>query len=127
MTLAAGEQDLQFRGRVAGSDISTANYDSQVQYTESTTVSSLRYSAETKMTIGQTNGTYASNAFVCDILAPKLARPTTLMGTSFYPKGNSGFMQFGGNFRLTTSLDSCTILTPASNLTGKAFLYGYNF
>ena len=126
LTQSAGSVDLQFRGRVAGSDNTTANYNHQIMYAESTTIAGFRGSGATAMVIGQIVSTNASNAAVCDIIAPKLTRITTVMGQNFYPKDNASFYSFAGNFALTTSFDSCSILVPSGNITGKASLYGYN-
>ena len=113
---------VNWRGRIAGVDTSTANYNSQQITAGATTISGARVASATSGNISRFSG---ATATTLEIYAPKRAVPTRI--TAFgWNNANNGFIElFGSLYTLNTSFDSITITIASGVLTGEAYLYGY--
>ena len=124
---SADSQNILWRGRVAGSDISTANYNRQSLFASDTTISGARLTGQTSGRFGFVDDESGINVMQAQIFSPKLSKITGFLSSSFQPNSGALISFHGGNFGLTTSFDSISLIISSGTITGKADLYGYKF
>jgi hypothetical protein len=112
------------RGRVAGSPVSTSDYNTQLLIAEAGSLSGLRNTSQTSYRIGQMNTT-GLNSTTIEILAPKLTSPTRFISNCSHSLSQASIEITAGNLNLTTNLDSIEFFGTSGNITGTAALYGY--
>jgi hypothetical protein len=118
---------VAWRGRIAGTDTTAANYNHQRIEVGGTSVGAARAVDQTSARFAQTAATASTGdqAVSFDIYAPQLSLPTRLVSLGGFSAGG-GYLEYAGTFyKLTTSFDSLTILIGSGTATGKAVLYGY--
>jgi hypothetical protein len=117
--------ELLFKGRTAGSDISTANYNLQQLGVSGTGATPFRLT-------GATNGKLAlidslnPNIVSALLFSPKLTAKTVVITNTFSPNGGARYEDLKNLFNATDSFDSITFYPSSSTITGKALLYGFN-
>jgi hypothetical protein len=117
--------ELLFKGRTAGSDISTANYNLQQLGISGTGATPFRLT-------GATNGKLAlidslnPNIVSALLFSPKLTAKTVVITNTFSPNGGARYEDLKNLFNATDSFDSITFYPSSSTITGKALLYGFN-
>lgn len=124
---SGGEQNLSFRVRVSGTDLTTSTYlySEQSLGANGTSYNNTSTGA-TSIVLGRIGSNGYSSVF-CDIAQPFLANRTTTNsasaadGTTTFFKGNGAGLV--GN---TTSYTGFTFFPSGSTLTGKVSVYGYN-
>ena len=124
---SGGEQNLSFRVRVSGTDLTTSTYiySEQSLGANGTSYNNTSTSA-TSIVLGRIGSNGYSSVF-CDIAQPFLANRTTTNsasaadGTTTFFKGNGA-----GLVANTTSYTGFTFFPSASTITGTVSVYGYN-
>ncbi len=124
---SGGEQNLSFRVRVSGTDLTTSTYvySEQSLGANGTSYNNTSTSA-TSIVLGRIGQNGYSSVF-CDIAQPFLANRTTTNsasaadGTTAFFKGNGA-----GLVANTTSYTGFTFFPSGSTITGTVSVYGYN-
>jgi hypothetical protein len=123
----SGTNEFRIRGRTAGSDNSTANYNHQLCDIIGTGTAISKTSAT-----GQTSsyfGYYDNPAMIMiDVYKPKLATPTVwqIWSNLYYTTVGAGIQLTRGNFSASTAFDSMTMISNAGTFTGSYSVYGVN-
>lgn len=130
ITAVTSDATFSLRFRAAGSDDANAQYDYAFRKTGSIgTGVNVTGIVQTSFAIGESDSTAVRVAMVFDVVAPQIATPSYILGTSSYlDTGNTEwFTQVGGGvFRTTTAFDSLTLISSvASSITGVYRVYGY--
>jgi membrane-bound inhibitor of C-type lysozyme len=116
---------LNFRGRTAGTDNSTANYNLQVLSVSGASATPSRYTAQTGGQLALIDS-INPNIVSALIFSPKLTAKTIVITNTFSPNGGARYEDGKNLFTLTTSFDSISFYPTSSTITGKALLYGFN-
>ena len=117
---------LSWRGRIAGTDTSAANYSNQNITAGSTTVSAARQTGQTSGRFGQFTQDTGTNALTATIYTPQLSLDTRIFVNEWLGR-DGGFIEIVGSaYTTSTSFDSLTILTSTSTITGSYSVYGFN-
>jgi hypothetical protein len=115
---------LTARLRAAGSDLSGSNYASataQFAYGSVTVGNDNAGTANNVMYLGYTDG---RKNLILEVLNPKATQYTTMY--SFDDRVDYGLQYSGGVYKVTTSVDSLTIIQGSGTITGYYSVYGYN-
>ena len=118
----ASSATIRLRLRASGSDISSANYNTNTssQYTDN------QHNQEASQTSYKI--TYFASAarrdMVMDLISPNLSAQTFIMGIGTEPLNAS--MELAGTFTGTDQATGFTIFPSAGNFTGTVSVYGYN-
>ena len=119
--------ELRWRGRVAGSDNTTANYVYQIFENYGNAITATRAIGQTSGYAGYCDGGTGDHALILEMIDPKATQPTALFGNEI--RGYSGTplnMQTFSGFTATTSFDSATFFPSGGTITGTLSVYGYN-
>jgi hypothetical protein len=121
------QNSFSIRLRAAGSDISSANYDSQYVTGASNSPFASFTDNGTSFTVFGTARDTAMYTIV-DFIQPKETAQTFVSGISYIT--DSGANQqcnvHTGRFQLTTSFDSASFITNTGTFTGNYSVYGYS-
>jgi hypothetical protein len=117
--------DVNWRGRTAGTDNSTANYNIQDIRVTTTSVTSVRATGQTSGKIGLAD-TLNPNMAQFLIFSPNKVAKTVLITNTFCPNSGARYEDAKNLFNATTAFDSITIIPSAGNMTGSISCYGYN-
>ena len=124
---SGGEQNLSFRVRVSGTDLTTSSYvySEQSLGANGTSYNNTSTSA-TSIVLGRIGQNGYSSVF-CDIAQPFLANRTTTNSASA-ADGSTAFFKGNGAGLVsnTTSYTGFTFFPSGSTITGKVSIYGYN-
>jgi hypothetical protein len=123
-TTTSGGQ-IQWRGRVAGTDSSAANYVHQGVEVNAGAVAGFRGTGQTSGYLGYTDTNY--NGLLLNIIDPKATQPTGVMSQNLRSYNATPLLMIVNNgFTATTSFDSASIFIGAGTMTGTYSIYGYN-
>jgi len=122
---SASPGTLLWRGRVAGVDTSTGNYDRQSSSVSNTTYAGARTSGQTSGLLGDIFSA-GQNSISMDIFSPKLTKTTLVRSLNLNSDFGVRLIDCGSYYALTTSFDSISVIVSTGTITGKASLYGYN-
>jgi hypothetical protein len=114
---------LSARVRSAGSDLSGASYASataQFAYGSTTVGNDNAGTANTLLYLGYTDG---RKNMIIEVLNPKATQYTTMY--AFDDRVDYGLQYSGGVYKVTTSVDSMSILPASGTITGYYTVYGY--
>jgi hypothetical protein len=132
LTALTADSDFTMRFRASGTDDTTAQYNTAFTG-NSTALGAAQFvgAALTSIKLGESDGPLGNNYYLTlDIMQPKATAITNISGgVGFVSKPDSyrAFFAGGGNFNLTTSFDSLTIISStASSMTGNYRVYGYS-
>jgi hypothetical protein len=117
--------DVNWRGRTAGTDNSTANYNIQDIRVTTTSVTSVRATGQTSGKIGLAD-TLNPNMAQLLIFSPNKVAKTVLITNTFCPNAGARYEDAKNLFNATTAFDGITIIPSAGNMTGSISCYGYN-
>jgi hypothetical protein len=106
--------------RVAGSDASGANYDSQFVSFAGATVSAARYAATTS---GQFGSASTDHFSVINMHSPALAATTYYISNVYYGPGAVAIIN-NGRHAVSTAYDGFTFIPGSGTITGKLRVYG---
>ena len=116
---------INWRGRTAGTDNTTANYQYQGLDANNTTAAGFRSSSQTSGYLGYSDAGYS--AISANIFDPKNAQPTGIFAQQNRDYTvTSSQIQTANGFKLTTSFDSMTIYINSATITGTYSIYGLN-
>jgi hypothetical protein len=117
---------LYWRGRTAGSDNSTGNYDWRSFYNDRTTLAvNTGTNNATAGVLG--DGSTVRNIIDCDIYSPQATQQTIILAKSWYGLDDSSYgKQAVSQFDDTTSFDALTFYPNLGTITGTVSVYGYN-
>jgi hypothetical protein len=124
VTSSAGARAC-WRGRTAGSTISTSNYTYQQMIFSGGTVTGGRTTGDSKGKIAYVDGANPSGLTLW-IYQPKNATKTYFRSVGVSTLDNGYQEDYAGAFTLTNSFDSIQLLIESGTFTGKAVLYGVN-
>jgi len=122
---ATGLQNLSFRLRVAGSDVSTSTYGYQLASFSNTVTSFSRVQPANSAYIGDVANGAKSNV-VIDMFAPFLAQRTDYIATNNYQGSSTsvkGVLNWGGN-QNETSYTGFTLFPASGNISGSVSVFG---
>jgi hypothetical protein len=122
----SANDEIKLRMRLAGTDASGANYDTQWVQGGGASLATARSTGQTSagITFG---GTSSRNLICLEICAPKIATPTVFRAVNQVNDGSDIFWRdYGARHQVATAYDSLTILTGSGTFTGKYSVYGYN-
>ncbi len=122
---SASPGTLLWRGRIAGVDTSTGNYDRQSSSVSNTTYAGARTSGQTSGLLGDIFSA-GQNSISMDIFSPQLTKTTLVRSLNLNSDFGVRLIDCGSYYALTTSFDSISVLVSTGTITGKASLYGYN-
>ena len=131
LTAVSADADFTMRLRAAGSDATTANYDSMFAGMATTGVDDQIGVAQTSFLVGESDGAVFVDeyALTFDIFSPQLTAKTRFLGNYVFVDKAAGkrvARSGGGLFALTTSFDSLTFISSvASSISGTVRVYGY--
>ena len=119
---------LYVRLRASGTDKTTANYQSSIQYADKSVAAASHDENGTQWArlalLGKTD---ASISF--DVIGPQLTQNTLISQQGGYFKTTSttniGTQHGAGLFKVTDSVDGITFFADSGNITGKVKVYGY--
>jgi hypothetical protein len=126
-TSSSGSNQINFRVRVAGSDLTSGTYRHVTHYGNSATdgVSILSRGNNTTSAVISYVGE-RGNGLEIDVFNPQIADYTHLRTTSSFADGTNVFWLIGeGYVNNTTSYDSLTIYPGVANISGTVSIYGY--
>jgi len=118
--------DITLRFRTSGTDNSTSNYGFQRLTVDSTAQSSDRGSAATAILFATSNPA-SENVISIDLYNP-FATNFTIINSTIHLLADATTQVYRlvfGNFRATTSFDSCSFLASSGNIAGSIQVYGY--
>jgi hypothetical protein len=120
-TASAADTQLSYRSRVAGTDNSSTNYNSQMLQGATSTAAA---SASTGATSWRFSDIGSANENICsgDIFSPFIARATAFNNIRYASAGSNAIN--AGAMTVTTSYDGFTIFPASGNITGKLRIYG---
>jgi hypothetical protein len=126
-TLGTGTaESLQIRFRAAGTDATGSNYTWQLINATGSTVSGSRSSSQTLGRIANSSASSPNaNGHTVHIYGPYLAQPTAWRSVDVNSNGAASILDAAGTHSLSTSYDGCTILIPASSISGTVHVFGY--
>jgi len=132
-SITSGSTDISITGRLraAGSDLTTANYNTgYIGRDNSGSVFNLSDVNQTsaQLGVGISSGGVNQSGFIIDLLDPQLADKTIFATQGYFQissVGGAGWMQGGGLFNVATAADSFTLICSAGNITGVYRVYGY--
>jgi hypothetical protein len=127
ISAVSGTNEFRIRGRTAGSDNSTANYNHQLIDIIGTG-SAISKTAATGGTSSYF-GYFDNPAMIMiDVYKPKLATPTVwqIYSNLYYTIASAGIQLTRGNFSASTAFDSMTMISNAGTFTGSYSVYGVN-
>jgi hypothetical protein len=122
---SASPGTLLWRGRIAGVDTSTGNYDRQSSSVSNTTYAGLRAAGQTSGLLGDIFSA-GKNSISMDIFSPKLTTTTLVRSLNLNSDFGVRLIDCGSYYQLNTSFDSISVIISTGTITGKASLYGYN-
>jgi hypothetical protein len=123
---ASTDTTISWRGRTAGSDLSTANYNQQIMAAAGSSMFPNRATGQTLGRLGQVADDTGENVISFDIFAPKQSLNTRVLSSNFCSQ-DGGILEFNGNtYGLNNSFDSMSVLVSSGNITGTYYVYGYN-
>lgn len=131
VTDISATQTISARLRASGADNTTNNYNTTSLGTDTAGVArNLIGNAQTSFNFGAVLDGAATQdyySFSIDVISPKLARFTEILGTLNW--SSTGFFAgnyYAANFQTTTSFDSMSwIVAGGANITGNYRVYGY--
>lgn len=113
--------EVRMRMRLATTDNSTANYNYQRMYAQSSTVGGSAATNQTSAIMGPQNTALSWN--VTDMCNPFLTQNTLYSTVSSYNQVNID--NFSGAHKVATSFDGFTMFPDAGTITGEVWVYGY--
>ena len=121
--LALGNDPIQMRLRVSGSDASGTDYTRQRILASSTTVQALRSTSQTSAAVGYASADYGAGD-VAYIYGPFLAQPTAFRHNNAGDISGGSIYEYASTHSLSTSYDGFTLIPASSSLTGALQVYG---
>lgn len=112
---------VRYRMRSATTDNTTANYNSQRLYAQSTSVGGSAESNQTSGIIGPWNT--ALSFFATDMFSPFLAANTGYQTVSIY--NETHIDNWAGAHKVASSFDGFTMFPDSGTITGEVWVYGY--
>ena len=116
---------LDFRLRVAASDNTTSNYNSNRIVGNGGTVGGSAITAATSFQQVAYTSTDDSNALTLTIFSPQLTARTSFVGSGISQSGTITNLLTSGFFNATTVFDGFTLLPASGTFTGTVRVYGY--
>jgi hypothetical protein len=113
--------EVRLRMRSATTDNTTANYNYQRLYAQSTSVGGSAATNQTSAIMGPQNTALSWN--VTDMASPFLAENTLYSTVSMY--NQTHIDNFSGAHKVATSFDGFTMFPDAGTITGEVWVYGY--
>jgi hypothetical protein len=116
---------LYWRGRTAGSDNSTGNYDWRSFYNDRTTLGvNTGVNNATAGVLG--DGQTVRGITDCDIYNPQATQQTIILAKSWFGADDNSYgKQSSSQFDDTTSFDALTFYPNLGTITGTYYVYGY--
>ena len=121
--LALGNDPIQMRLRVSGSDASGTDYTRQRLLASSTTVQALRSTSQTSAAVGYASADYRAGD-VAYIYGPFLAQPTAFRNNNAGDISGGSIYEYASTHSVSTSYDGFTLIPASSSLTGALQVYG---
>ena len=121
--LALGNDPIQMRLRVSGSDASGTDYTRQRILASGTAVQGLRSTSQTSAAVGYASADYGAGD-VAYIYGPFLAQPTAFRHNNAGDISGGSIYEYASTHSLSTSYDGFTLIPASSSLTGALQVYG---
>lgn len=123
-TMALGNDLIQIRLRVSGTDASGTDYTRQRLLASSTTVQGLRSTSQTSAAIGYSSADNRSGDSA-HIYGPALAQATAFRNVNAGDISGASIYEYASTHSLATAYDGCTLIPASSSISGSIVVFGY--
>lgn len=121
--LSGGNLDTGWQFRASGVDATGTNYSRQVVAANSTTVSAVLNTSQTRMEIMNVGAT--QNGAQVFLYGPALAQPTAVRATQVSGVSGAYLLDFVCSHSLSSAYDGITITALSSSMSGTVHAFGY--